>query len=107
MISSAFISIATIPLTVAVTWPLPVALVVAAWFGFMGHRRGQAAPYWAFGGAVMALTVGVIGAGLANATAVPTTDSVVQKHQTVALVLSVLIMSVTGVLLATSTRRSS
>jgi len=107
MISFALISIATVPLTVPVTWPLPVALVDAGWFGLMGHRRRQAAPYWATGGAVMALTVGVIGASLANAAAVPTTDSVVQKHQTIALVLSVLIMSATGILLAISTRGSS
>jgi len=75
-------------------WPFVLALFSAVLFGFMGFRSRGSAVLWAIAGAVFALFSATIISGLADATAVPYTDSVRSGRQAVAMILSILFVGV-------------
>ena len=76
-----------------------LALLAAVVFALIGIRGRGSAVLWAIGGAVFALFTSAIVSGLADATAIPYTDSVRNSHQTVALNISIVIVGAIAALL--------
>jgi hypothetical protein len=71
-------------------WPFVLALFSAV----IGLRSRGSAALWAIGGAVFALFSATIISGLADATALPYTDSVRNTRQAVAMVISIVFVAV-------------
>lgn len=83
-------------------WPFVLALFSAVLFGFIGVRSRGSAALWAIGGAVFALFSATIISGLADATAIPYTDSVRNTRQAVAMVISVVFVAAIAAVLVLS-----
>ena len=84
------------------SWPLLIAVLAAVLFGVIGFRSRGSLVLWAVSGAVFAFGTAAIVSGLADATSLPYTDRVTDRHQTVALIISVVVIAIVGFLLAVS-----
>jgi hypothetical protein len=79
-------------------WPFVLAALAAVILGLIGWRGRGSVGLWAIGAAVFALFTSTIVSGLADATAIPYTDAVRNGRQTVAFIISVLIVAAIGAL---------
>jgi hypothetical protein len=80
-------------------WPYAMALMAMVVFAVLGLKAGQPL-LWAFGGVVGGLSIATIASGLANASAVPYTDSIRTRNQFIAFAVFVVVFVLVGALLA-------
>ena len=83
-----------------------LALITAAWFGFMGYRNGSSASMWAIAGAVLGLCVTCVCLGIANAATVPYAPPKIHRLRWDAIAASVVIIGIVGAVIGTISYRA-
>ena len=87
----------------AIPWVL--ALVTAAWFGWMAYRADRNATLWVVGGAAFGLVISTIVLGLGQASTIPFSDQQRTAEQIKWTTAAILIIAVGGWALSSGLHR--
>lgn len=82
-----------------------LAVFTAAWFAFMAYRLRKGVVLWCIGGAVLGLCIGSLCIGLAHAATLPYTPAEIRRMQWVGITWAVILVGVTGAIIALANRR--
>jgi len=83
-----------------------LALLTAAAFAFIGFRLKKGIVLWCIGGAILGLCIATICVGLMHAATLPYTPSQFRTREMSGIIISVVLMGITGVLIVIANRSS-
>jgi hypothetical protein len=84
-----------------------LAVLSAAWFALMAHKFHKGVVLWGISGAVLGMCIGSICIGLAHAATLPYTPAEIRHMQWVGITWAVILIGVTGAIIAITNRRAA
>jgi hypothetical protein len=82
-----------------------LSALTALAFAFMGYRLGKGMVLWLVGGAILGLSISTICIGLMHAATLPYTPSKFRTMEWVGLIISVVVIGITGAIMGVANRR--